>query len=401
MPFTPGAAGATGSVNANLITLRTGGIPDSSFGVRGAQTNCTYVASATVPAARPGFACLAADTRIFTGATFDTTKFKKVTYRGAVDYQAADNNLLYASVSTGFNSGGFNGNQTALASGNGTFDSQTVTAFEIGSKNRFSDNRIQLNLSAFYNKYKKLQEQRQIPVGSTTASIIENSGQARSYGAELEAIFKPVDALTLNANFSYLNAKYSQYRDAPVPFGAFVAPTGLIAVAAAPVGSPAVPSPLAALPANLLLPVGLNCRVVSTTIVGVTAANPLGNISPVIGCDFSGNRIAHSPEYSGSVSAQYDIDLGDARKLSPYAQLNFSGSFFGQPVNSILDRQKAFIKLDLRLTLELNENLSIQGFVTNVTNRATATRFVYGGGGNLQASFAPPRLWGVKASAKF
>ena len=394
LPFTAGAAGATGSVNANLITLRTGGIPNSAFGVRGAPTNCTFAASATVPAARPGFACLPADTRIFTGATFDTTRFKKVTFRGGVDYQVTDDSLLYASVSTGFNSGGFNGNQTALASGNGTFDSQTVTAFEIGSKNRFADNRIQLNLSAFYNKYKKLQEQRQIPVGSTTASIIENSGEARSYGAEVEAIFKPVEALTLNASFAYLNAKYTQYRDAPVPFGAFVAPTGLIAIAAAPVGSPAIPSASAALPANLLLPVGLNCRVVSTVAAG-------GNISPVIGCNFSGNRIAYSPEYSGSVSAQYDIDLGGDRKLSPYAQLNFSGAFFGQPVNSILDRQKAFAKLDLRLTLELNENLSIQGFVTNVTNKASATRFVYGGGGNLQASYAPPRLWGARASVKF
>ena len=98
---------------------------------------------------------------------------------------------------------------------------------------------------------------------------------------------------------------------------------------------------------------------------------------------------------------QYDIDLGSAGKLSPYVQVNFSGAFFGQAINSILDRQPAFAKVDLRLTWDYNEMFSIQGFVTNVTNKATATRFVYGGGGNLQASYAPPWLWGVRGSVKF
>jgi iron complex outermembrane receptor protein len=81
--------------------------------------------------------------------------------------------------------------------------------------------------------------------------------------------------------------------------------------------------------------------------------------------------------------------------------VNFSGAFFGQAINSILDQQSSFAKVDLRLTWEYNDRYSIQGFVTNLTNEATATRFVYGGGGNLQASYAPPRLWGVRGSVKF
>ncbi len=51
-----------------------------------------------------------------------------------------------------------------------------------------------------------------------------------------------------------------------------------------------------------------------------------------------------------------------------------------------------FAKVDLPLAWEYNDSFSIQGFVTNVTNKATATRFVYGGGGNPQASYGPPRL---------
>lgn len=87
------------------ITLNTGPIPDSAFGAQGAATNCTYT---SFPPPRPGFQCLAANTTVLTGATYDTAKFDKVTWRLAVDYDVTPDNLLYASVSTGFRSGGFN-----------------------------------------------------------------------------------------------------------------------------------------------------------------------------------------------------------------------------------------------------------------------------------------------------
>ena len=381
LPFVGGAPLAT------AITLRTGNIPATSFGVQGAATNCTYV---TVPLPQPGFRCLPADTTRFVGATFNTATFKKATWRVGLDYQLADDSLLYASASTGFSSGGFNGSQAAAALGRSTFEPQTVTAFEIGSKNRFADNSIQLNVAGFYNRYSSLQEQRQIPVGNTTLSIIENSGKARSFGAELEAIWKPVDALTLNASFAYLNAEYTKYDQVAAPFGTSILVTDATAL------TPTIVNGVTIAPAGQrrLFAVGYNCGLIPGT-------GGAGQPGAAFGCDLKGNKIAHSPEYSGSVSAQYDIDLGSAGKLSPYAQLNYSASFFGQAINSVLDRQKAFTKLDLRLTWELNDSFSVQGFVTNVTNKATATRFVYGGGGNLQASYAPPRLWGVRGSVKF
>jgi iron complex outermembrane receptor protein len=373
--------------DATAITLATGSIPSSAFGVKGGATNCTYV---TIPLPQPGFQCLAANTTVFTGATFDTAKFEKVTWRVGLDYKLSDQSLLYASASTGFSSGGFNGSQAAAALGRSTFAPQTVTAFEIGSKNRFANNTVQLNLSAFYNRYSSLQEQRQIPVGNTTLSIIENSGRARSYGAELEAEWKPVSALTLNASIASLNAKYTQYDQVAAPFGTSILVPDATATTATVVNGVTI----APIGQRRLFAVGYNCGLVPGT--GGT-----GQPAAAYGCDLSGNQIAHSPEYSGSVSAQYDIDLGSAGKLSPYAQLNFSGAFFGQPINSVLDRQSAFVKLDLRLTWEYQKRYTLQAFVTNVTNEATATRFVYGGGGNLQASYAPPRLWGVRGSVKF
>jgi iron complex outermembrane receptor protein len=379
-------AGTPPVPQGTAITLATGPIPNSAFGVQGAPTNCTYT---SFPPARAGFQCLAANTTVLTGATYDTKKFNKTTWRLGLDYKATEDNLIYASVSTGFRSGGFNSGQGPAAL-QPTFNPETVTAFEVGSKNRFADNTIQINLAAFYNKYKGLQEQRQVPVGATTLSIIENSGKARSYGAEAELIWQPVNALQIGATLSYLNAKYTEYRDVPAPFGTTIlvadatqlAPTIVNGVTIAPAGQRRLFAP------------GYNCGLVAGT-------GGAGQPAAAYGCDISGNSIPYSPEYSGAIFGSYDIDLGSAGKLTPYAALNFSGSFFGQPFNSILEKQKAFSKLDLRLTWAYNDNISIQGFVTNVTNKTTATRFVWGGGGALQASYAPPRLWGARASFKF
>jgi len=376
-----------GVPDATAITLATGPIPDSSFGVQGAPTNCTY---ATIPLPQPGFQCLASDTTRFVGATFPTATFERVTWRIGADYQVTPTNLLYASVSTGFNSGGFNGSQAALALGRGTFTPQTVTAYEIGSKNRFFDNTLQLNVAAFYNKYSNLQEQRQIPTGNTTLSIIENSGKARSYGAELEAIWRPTKALTFNGSFAYLNARYTKYDQVAAPFGTSILVADPTATTATVVNGVTI----AGVGQRRVFAVGYKCGLIPGT-------GGAGQPGAAYGCDLSGNRIAHSPEYSGAFSAQYDIDLGEAGTLSPFAQVNFSGAFFGQPINSILDRQDAFAKLDLRLTYSYHDKYSIQAFVTNLTNEATATRFVYGGGGNLQASYAPPRLWGVRLSVAY
>lgn len=368
------------------ITLATGPIPDSAFGVQGAPTNCTYT---SIPLPRSGFQCLAANTAVLTGATYDTAKFKKSTWRLGIDYDISEDNLLYASVSTGFRSGGFNSGQGPAAL-QPTFAPETVTAFEIGSKNRFADNTVQLNLAGFYNRYNALQEQRQVPQGGTTLSIIENSGKARAYGAEAELIWKPVRALEIGANLAWLDAKYTKYDQVPAPFGTSILVTD------ASVTTPTIVNgvQIAAAGQRRVFAPGYDCRLISGT-------GGVGQPAAAFGCDISGNSIPHSPKWTGAVFAGYEIDLGGAGTLTPFAMLTFSSSFYGQPFNSILEKQEGFSKLDLRLTWAYNENFSIQAYVNNVTDKQTATRFVWGGGGALQASYAPPRQWGLRGSYRF
>ncbi len=66
-------------------------------------------------------------------------------------------------VSRGFKPGGSNLSQTpALVPV--VFQPEHVTAYEVGSKNRFADDRVQLNLATYYYQYENLQLQLDDPV---------------------------------------------------------------------------------------------------------------------------------------------------------------------------------------------------------------------------------------------
>ncbi|MFM2042390.1 MAG: hypothetical protein RLY86_966 [Pseudomonadota bacterium] len=290
--------------------------------------------------------------------------FDKVTWRLAADYTVAEDSLLYGSVSTGFRSGGFN---TRTEVNLFSFEPEKVTAFEVGLKNRFLDNRLQLNLAAFYNEYKDLQEQRQVPTGSTTVSIIFNAAEAEAYGLEAEAEWLVTDEFTLGGTLSLLQAEYTDFRDAPIP-GGF----------ANPVGAGGVINPA-------LVPRGLTCGIVT------------GSANNAYGCDLSGNKIPYSPEWSGSVYTSYAVDLGTAGTVTPLAVLTYSGSFYGQPFNSQLEKTDSYARLDLSVEwADEAGRISVRGFVDNVFDKEIINRTVWGGGGALQASYQPPRTYGVR-----
>jgi len=124
----------------------------------------------------------------------------KLTWHAGVDYQVTSSNLLYAKADSGYKAGGFNN------FGYGTYAPETITAFELGSKNRFLDNALQVNLSAFYYNYKNQQVSQY--VAAVASSITVNAGVSHMYGGELETTAKLSGADQLDASVAYLHAKY-------------------------------------------------------------------------------------------------------------------------------------------------------------------------------------------------
>ncbi|MGB3722945.1 MAG: TonB-dependent receptor, partial [Pacificimonas sp.] len=131
-------------------------------------------------------------------------KFDEITGRAVIDWQVGDDSLIYASYSRGYKSGGFNPPLQPIFDVQETFTPETIDAFEIGSKNNFLDGSLQLNLTAFYYKYKALQLSRIVARTSVNDNV-----DAEIYGFEMESVIQPTDGLLVNANFSYLNTKVS------------------------------------------------------------------------------------------------------------------------------------------------------------------------------------------------
>ena len=87
-------------------------------------------------------------TNVFSIVSDETETFEKWTWRAALDWDVTDDNFLFASVQTGFKSGGF-----YFSNDSQVFQPEELEAFTLGSRNRLLDDRLQLDVEAFHWRY--------------------------------------------------------------------------------------------------------------------------------------------------------------------------------------------------------------------------------------------------------
>ncbi|MFA7440532.1 MAG: TonB-dependent receptor [Sphingomonadaceae bacterium] len=148
---------------------------------------------------------------------FDVTGKKswdKFGWKLGLDYQVANDILLYGYYARGFKSGGFVG-RISQPQDIGPFGPETVDTFEAGVKADLLDRRLRTNLSVFYTKYKDMQvSQNYIVEGEGPTQIgtsIFNAAKSTIKGAELEVTALPIDGLTLTGTAAYLDATYDDF----------------------------------------------------------------------------------------------------------------------------------------------------------------------------------------------
>jgi iron complex outermembrane recepter protein len=133
--------------------------------------------------------------------------YSKTTWRAGIDWDISDRNLLYASVDTGYKAGGF-----FFWSDNNVYKPENITAYSLGSKNRFFDNRLQVNADAFYWRYK---DQQISHLGIDSQGIVgfptENVGQATYKGIEVDVQARPWLNTLLTADVQYENGVYDSF----------------------------------------------------------------------------------------------------------------------------------------------------------------------------------------------
>jgi len=167
----------------------------------------------------------------YTGSVFETGPFlgttiatqssdtdKPVTPKAVLTWQPDHDDLVYFSASKGFRPGGPNvgvggicdGNLTALGLSQvpGKFSSDSLWSYELGSKNTFLDHTLQVNASLFYIDWNNIQQNVYLP--DCGEQFTANLGKAKSEGGDIDVLYKPIEALTLDLAAAYTDARLTK-----------------------------------------------------------------------------------------------------------------------------------------------------------------------------------------------
>ncbi|WP_428683361.1 TonB-dependent receptor [Sphingopyxis sp.] len=374
-----------------------------------------------------------------------SVKFNKLTGRAVLDFKVTDDNLLYASYSRGYKSGGINPPLQPIFSVPESFKPEQVDAFEIGSKNTFGNGALTLNLTAFYYKYKDLQLSKIV-----ARTAVNDNVSADIYGFEVEGMVRPDPDWVINLGFSYLHTKVSEdkFTSNPRDFGGGRADAVIIKditnAANCAVGStsgnaagvnafvngvqnvinggfvPGVAAgaglrPTTAFPSDGgIASTGAFsiCSVMEAAASGAFAAaglNPanFGGIqyfSAGIPVNIKGNQLPQAPNYKFSAGVQYTAHLGDMT-LVPRFDLAYTGESYGSIFNGNVNKIKGYAQVNAQMQLNgADDKWYVKGFIQNLFNSASVTGLYITdqSSGNYTNVFTlEPRRYGIAAGVKF
>jgi outer membrane receptor protein involved in Fe transport len=368
--------------------------------------------------------------------------FDKVTGRAVLDFQWTPQNLLYASYSRGYKSGGINPPLSPDFAVPESFGPEQVDAFEIGSKNTLMNGAVQLNFTGFYYKYKGLQLSRIIAKTSVNDQI-----DANIWGLEFESIIRPDPAWLINMNLSYLHATvagdqfFSNPRDPgggdpnavivkDITDGSLCAVSGAGANgfvgAANNIINAGVDTdgdgdldlqPGAGLQAPAPFPAGGGIASTGAfsicDFLSAVAAGPLGAafggvqvLSPGVEVNIKGNKLPQAPNYKASIGVQYTADFGASGwTLVPRFDVAMTGTQYGNVFNGNVNRIKPFVQANAQIQLNgPDDRYFVRAFIQNIfdSNSVTGLYVTDASSGLFSNIFTlEPRRYGIAAGVSF
>lgn len=126
-------------------------------------------------------------------------------------YDITDDILTYAKVSKGYLAGGYD-YSTSKTADQFYFKPEYSWNYELGLKSNLFDKSLIANLALFYINIRDKQVAQMEPTtGDPERRRIVNAAKARSYGAELDVKYMPIEGLTLNGAIGYLNSRLKDW----------------------------------------------------------------------------------------------------------------------------------------------------------------------------------------------
>ncbi|MDH7974307.1 TonB-dependent receptor [Sphingomonas sp. AR_OL41] len=276
--------------------------------------------------------------------------WSSITPKALIEYHPSTTSMIYASVTKGFKSGVINVGSTDPA-----IDPETVWSYEAGFKQRFANNRVLLSGAIFYYDYKNLQVSF-VNANSIVQTI--NAATARNFGGELELEARVGGGLSINANASYLNAKFTKFCNAY--YGAAFPARAGISYPACP-GQPGL-------------------------------------------VDLSGNRLPNAPRFSLGGGFNWDVPLGDG-KVTLTGDAKWQSKVYFTEFNNRDAEQGSYLMANAGLTYHAaRDRWSLGVWVKNLGNEfvianniIAAATYQFPRVGSLM----PPRTYGATFSVNF
>ncbi len=148
--------------------------------------------------------------------TFPKLSESRFTYRVSLNYEPTRDVLLFANLSTGYKSGGYNsgGGATNLTTVGGVFsperrvfDRETVKNYELGVKSAWLDRALKANLTLYRMDIGGFQDR----AFDGVSFIVRNAGSLRQQGFEFDTVISPTSNLSFTGSVAYLDSKFTDY----------------------------------------------------------------------------------------------------------------------------------------------------------------------------------------------
>ena len=316
-------------------------------GVRWTEDEKTYLVTCSEPNGGPLNACVEPITFPEDGPV--TRSWDALTWRAIGQYDINDDNMIYASVSRGFKSGGFSADLGENAPGTTIEDVALLPEFalnyEIGAKLSFADRRLIVRPTVFFTDLSNIQTILFTVNETGLNNRAVNAGKAEILGAELDILASPTEGLDLNVNYAYLDTEYTE--------------------------------------------------------ITVDLADPE--------LDFTGNRMIQAPKHAISAGVTYSHEMPNGGALRVHGDVLWKSDSFFQPDNNPLSIIRINPTINASLRYEFpDSHWSLALFGKNLTDERTAqggvdrsifnlstADFLAGGAVSNPVRGTPPRVWGV------
>ncbi len=232
----------------------------------------------------------------------DRLKSDAFTPRAGLQYDISSPMNVYFTYSQGYKAGGAN-----VYSCENDYAPEKITSYEVGFKSRWLDNAVTFNVSAFHYDYTNFQVSQVVGLSLE----LTNAAGAKVDGVEFESAWTPDNHWSLNANFSYINAVYSNFFNSD-------------------------------------------------------------GLSPQLGLqNLKGNLLDNSPRDSGAVGVAYRTDPSSFGRLTARVDTSYRSRTFFREFNEALDSQASYGLVNLNLIWDSpDRRYTARIYANNLTDRA-------------------------------